>query len=118
MGFDETSLDGVPTLNQWVLVAEPGAPPSVETIECAGILVGSTAREIANHISQSWDNAQTAVALLRMELGGGANLHVPLRNGGVMLHKLQGNLKLKPKSSSTPSPFLTIDLNPNPHPKA
>ena len=35
-GFDETSLDGVPALNQWVLVAEPGASPSVVTIECAG----------------------------------------------------------------------------------
>ena len=83
-------MDGVPTLNQWVLLAEPGAPPSVVTIECAGILVGSTAREIADHISQSWDNGQTAVNLLRMELGDGANVHVPLRNGGVMLHKLQG----------------------------
>ena len=89
-GFDETSLDGVPTLNQWVLLAERGAPPSVVTIECAGILVGSTAREIADHISQSWDNGQTAVNLLRMELGDGTNVHVPLRNGGVMLHKLQG----------------------------
>jgi hypothetical protein len=96
-GFDETSLDGVPTLNQWVLLAEPGAPPSVVTIECARILVGSTASEIAAHISQSWDNGQTAVAILRVKLGAAANMHVPVRNGGVMLHKLQGNFKRKLK---------------------
>ena len=92
-GFDETSLDGVPTLNQWVLLAEPGASPSVVTIECAGILVGSTASEIADHISKSWDTGQTAVAMLRVELGAVANINVPLRNGGVMLHKLQGTCK-------------------------
>ena len=93
MGFDETSLDGVPTLNQWVLLAEPGSSPSVVTIECAGILIGSTASEIADHISKSWDTGQTAVAMLRVELGAVANIHVPLRNGGVMLHKLQGTCK-------------------------
>jgi hypothetical protein len=41
-GFDETSIDGVPTLNQWVLLKEEGLAPSVTTIECAGILVGKT----------------------------------------------------------------------------
>jgi hypothetical protein len=28
-GFDETAIDGVPTLNQWVLLKEEGLPPSV-----------------------------------------------------------------------------------------
>jgi hypothetical protein len=89
-GFDETSIDGVPTLNQWVLLAEPGRPPSVCTIESVGILVGSTSEEIAAHIAQSWQNGQAAVGLLREELGASADQHVPLTNGGVLLHKLQG----------------------------
>jgi hypothetical protein len=89
-GFDETSIDGVPTLNQWVLLAEPGKAPSVGTIECAGILVGNTREEIAAHIEQSWANGQTAVGLLREELGGLADALVHLTNGGVLLHKLQG----------------------------
>ena len=89
-GFDETTIDGVPTLNQWVLLAEGGLPPSVCTIECAGVLVGSTSEEIAAHIKQSWANGQVAVGLLRDELGPSADVHVPLTNGGVMLHKLEG----------------------------
>ena len=43
-GFDETSIDGVPTLNQWVLLdLGPELPPRVVTIQCAGLLVGSKA---------------------------------------------------------------------------
>ncbi len=53
-GFDETSLDGTPTLNQWVLIQEGLGAPSVMTIECCGLLVGSTADEIAEHIRASW----------------------------------------------------------------
>ena len=89
-GFDETSIDGVPTLNQWVLLAEGGQAPCVCTIECAGILVGSTSEEIAAHIGESWANGQIAVGLLRDELGDLAEALVPLTNGGVLLHKLQG----------------------------
>ena len=48
------SLDGTPTLNQWVLVEEGMASPSVITIECCGLLVGSTSEEIADHIKASW----------------------------------------------------------------
>jgi hypothetical protein len=65
-GFDETSIDGVPTLNQWVLLKEEGLAPSVATIECAGILVGSTSREIADHIRDSWRKGQVAVEMLRV----------------------------------------------------
>ena len=68
-GFDETSIDGVPTLNQWVLLKEEGSPPSVTTIECAGILVGSCSQDIADHIKASWANGQTAVGMLREVLG-------------------------------------------------
>jgi hypothetical protein len=49
-------MDGVPTLNQWVLLAEPGQAPSVCTIECSKILVGSTSEDIAAHIAESWAN--------------------------------------------------------------
>ncbi len=48
------SLDGTPTLNQWVLGEEGMASPSVITIECCGLLVGSTLEEIADHIKASW----------------------------------------------------------------
>ncbi len=49
-----SSLDGIPTLNQWVLVQEGMRSPSVITIECCGLLVGSTSEEIAEHIKESW----------------------------------------------------------------
>jgi hypothetical protein len=92
-GFDETSIDGTPTLNQWVLLdAGPNVPPHLVTIQCAGLLVGSTAAEIASHIEQAWDVGQRALLLLRAELGGGAaaDKFVPLTNGGIKLHKLRG----------------------------
>jgi hypothetical protein len=89
-GFDETFIDDVPTLNQWVLLKEAGLALSVTTIECAGILVGSSSREIANHIRHSWANGQNAVEMLREVLGPLADIHVPIVSGGVMLHKLQG----------------------------
>ncbi len=48
-GFDETSIDGTPTLNQWVLLhAGEDLPPRLITIQCAGLLVGSTAAKIAS----------------------------------------------------------------------
>ncbi len=53
-GFDETSLDGTPTLNQWVLIEESMSTPCVVTIECCGLLVGSTSEEIVEHIRASW----------------------------------------------------------------
>ena len=111
-GFDETSLDGTPTLNQWVLVQEDKEMPGVITIECCGLLVGSTAEEISNHVRASWatgtplytvntcnpyrnqsSNAvgQECVDLLRAHLGPQlADEHVPLIQGGLQLHKLQG----------------------------
>jgi hypothetical protein len=35
-GFDETSVDGTPTLNQWVLVPNGVLAPRIITIQCAG----------------------------------------------------------------------------------
>ena len=90
-GFDETSIDGTPTLNQWVLLhAGPELPPRLVTIQCAGLLVGSTAAEIASHIEGAWDVGQRAISVLRAELGCEADNLVPLTNGGVQLHKLRG----------------------------
>ena len=72
------SLDGTPTLNQWVLVEEGGASPSVITIECCGILVGSTSEEIVEHIRLSWQTGQECVELLRDALGPElANMYGP-----------------------------------------
>ncbi len=80
-GFDETSIDGTPTLNQWVLLhAGPESPPRIVTIQCAGLLVGSTAAEIASHIEGAWDLGQRAISMLREELGGEADKLVPLTN--------------------------------------
>jgi hypothetical protein len=69
-------------------------PPRLATIQCAGLLVGSTAAEIASHIERAWDVGQRAILLLRAELGGGAvvDKFVPLTNGGVQVHKLRGSM--------------------------
>jgi hypothetical protein len=76
-------------------------------------MVGSTAEEIVEHIRASWDTGdetylalsyhnltvhlvpyslgQQCVDLLRLELGPiKADYHVPIVEGGVQLHKLQG----------------------------
>ncbi len=45
--FDETKLDGVSTMNQWVLIQEGAQPPEVVTIQVAGITIGGTACETA-----------------------------------------------------------------------
>jgi hypothetical protein len=36
-GFDETSIEGTPTLNQWVLLPNGAFAPRIVTIQCAGI---------------------------------------------------------------------------------
>jgi hypothetical protein len=72
------------------LRAGENLPPRLVTIQCAGLLVGSTAAEIAGHVEASWDLGQRAIAVLRAELGGEADIHVPLTNGGIQLHKLRG----------------------------
>ena len=90
-GFDETSLDGTPTLNQWVLVQEGTGAPSIITIECCGLMVGSTSEQIADHIRTAWITGQQCVDLVRQELGPIlADELAPVVQGGVQLHKLQG----------------------------
>jgi hypothetical protein len=90
-GFDETKLDGVSTMNQWVLLQEGDNAPEVVTIEAAGLTVGGTAKRTAEHVQKSWDLGQEAVLLVRAELGPDVcDELVCLAGGGVLLHKIQG----------------------------
>ena len=88
-GFDETSLDGVATMNQWVRIKE-GNDLHIVTLECAGLLVGSTASKVAEHVRLFWQHGQEAIAMVREELGELADELVPLVNGGISLSKLGG----------------------------
>ena len=90
-GFDETSLNGIPTLNQWCRVQEGGEYRNI-TIECAGLLPGSTSTRVAEHIKVTWERGQTLMAMVRAELGDKADELVPLVNGGVTLAKLRGSM--------------------------
>ena len=86
-------LDGISTINQWVLLTNSANVPEVVTIEAAGLLVGGTAAQIAEHVRQSWNVGQEGVALVRRELGPElADELVPLVNGGVALHKMQSTM--------------------------
>ncbi len=67
-GFDETSLNGVPTLNQWCRIKDGDTYRTV-TIECAGLLTGSTATRVAQHVKVLWERGRAAVNLLRQEMG-------------------------------------------------
>ncbi len=88
-GFDETSLNGIPTLNQWCRIKERDEYVNV-TIECAGLLVGITLTMAAEHVRVTWERAHSVIAMLRTALGGEADILVPLVNGGVTLAKLRG----------------------------
>jgi hypothetical protein len=92
-GFDETKLDGVSTMNQWVLIQEGAQPPEVVTIQVAGITIGGTACETAEHVASSWKLGQEAILLLRSTLGPElCDELVPLVGGGVLLHKIKGSM--------------------------
>lgn len=68
-GFDETKLDGVSTMNQWVLVQEGDKPPEIITIEAAGLTVGGTAQDLADNVSKSWAFGRRPCALCVRLLG-------------------------------------------------
>jgi hypothetical protein len=90
-GFDETKLDGVSTMNQWVLLQEEDNAPKVVTFEAAGLTVGETAQRTAEHVRKTWELGQQAVLLVRVELGPEVcDELVPLVEGGVLLHKIEG----------------------------
>ena len=88
-GFDETNVNGIATFNQWALISENGKL-SIVVIECGGILCGSTADEIADHIQRTWKRGHEMVAALRQELGEEekADRLVPLNGGGVAMAKI------------------------------
>ena len=88
-GFDETSLNGIPTLNQWCRIRD-GAEYRHVTIECAGLLTGSTSERVAEHVKLTWERGQQAMALVRSELGPDADDLLPLINGGVTMAKIRG----------------------------
>ncbi len=46
-GFDAAKLDGVSTINQWVLLQDSENVPEVVTMEAAGLTVGGTAITMA-----------------------------------------------------------------------
>ncbi len=61
------------------------------TLECAGILPSSTANETITHITNAWARGKTIINMLREQLGPDLrDLHCPLRNGGVEIHKIFG----------------------------
>ncbi len=92
-GFDETKLDGVSTINQWVLLQKGDEPPEVVTIEAAGLTVGGTAKQIAEHVRKSWELGQQAVLMVREQLGPDlAEELVPLVGGRVLIHKIQSSM--------------------------
>jgi hypothetical protein len=83
-GFDETKLDGISTINQWVLVQDGDTPPEIVTIEAAGLMVGGTARQVAEHVRKVCDLGQQACLLLREDLGPEVSDElVPMVGGGV-----------------------------------
>jgi hypothetical protein len=88
-GFDETSLDGVATLNQWVRIEEAG-DVHVLTLKCAGLLTGGTALKVGQHVKVFWQRGQEAMNMLRELLGEEADMYIPLVNGGINLSKLCG----------------------------
>ena len=67
--------------------------PYIVTIEAAGLTVGGTAIQIAEHVRKSWDLGQQAVHMVREQLGPDlAEKLVPLIGGGVLIHKIQSSM--------------------------
>jgi hypothetical protein len=97
-GFDETSIDGQETLNQWAILMDSGEsgealdnPTTVVTLECAALLPGSEAQDVVDHIEEVWNRGKLAVDYLRELLGPDLrDILCPLRNGGVSLQKIYG----------------------------
>jgi hypothetical protein len=89
-GFDETSLDGQSTFNQWCLVKRDNGV-GIITLECAGILPSSTAVETVEHVKKTWERGNACVDLVREQLGPDLqDVLAPLNEGGLMLHKIFG----------------------------
>ncbi len=87
-GFDESGLDGIPSLNQWCRIREGEAYVTI-TMECGGLLPERSSEQITEHIKKTWERGQEAITMLRTELGGETDTYVPLVNGGISLSKLR-----------------------------
>jgi hypothetical protein len=88
-GFDETSLDRIGTLNQWVKIEEAGEV-QVLTLECAGLLTGGTALMVGEHVKVFWQRGQLDMTMLREMMGEEADTYIPMVNCGISLSKLCG----------------------------
>ena len=88
-GFDESGLDGIPSLNQWCRIREGDEYVTI-TLECGGLLPGSSSEQITEHIKKTWHRGQEAITMLRRELADAGDTYVPLVNGGISLSKLRG----------------------------
>ncbi len=88
-GFNETTLDGVATLNQWCRIEE-GGKCHVVAMECAGLLPGSSSAQISEHVRMTWERGKEALNFLRRESGEETDELVRLVNGGINFSKLRG----------------------------
>jgi hypothetical protein len=92
-GFDETNVRRQATVNQWALIKETAdSELEVVSIKTAGVLVGGTSQEVADHVEECWRRGQQACLLVRADLGDLADGLLPLKNGGVRLQKLQSTM--------------------------
>ncbi len=82
-GFDDKFLNGVATLNQWCRNKE-GGELVIITMECAGLLPGSSSAMVAERVRLTWEQGQH---LLELDL---ANALVSLTNGGIVSANLLG----------------------------
>ena len=76
-------------MNQWCRIKE-NEEYKIVTLECAGLLAGSTSTRVAQHVKVAWQRGQHAVEMLRTELGEACDDLAPLINGGVSITKLRG----------------------------
>lgn len=92
MGFDETKIDGQSTLNIWIMILNQDGTKEVCFLECAGVLVGGTADEVATHIEHKFEAAAEDLEKLRELLkaaGHDADMLVPLIDGGLAMARLR-----------------------------
>jgi hypothetical protein len=91
MGFDETKIDGLSTLNIWTLIINDEGEKEVCFLSCAGTLVDGIAEKVTEHIEKKFEDAQACVDKLRALLsnqGHDPDVLVPMVNGGVVIEKV------------------------------
>jgi hypothetical protein len=69
-GFDETTLDGQETINQWAMLVDEergdegfAGGTTVVTLECAGVLPCSLAENVVEHIDLVWERGTTLTSI-------------------------------------------------------